>query len=92
MPLMPSKTKYRKKQKGQFAGLAKKSFLVTHGEYGMQTLQRGWITAQQIEAARVSINRCLTRKGKIWIKIFPDKPITKKQAIRKTKQEVFLVH
>jgi len=80
MPLMPSKTKYRKKQKGQFAGLAKKAFTVSYGDYGMQALERGWITSQQIESARVAINRFLSRKGRVWIRIFPDKPITKKPA------------
>ncbi|KPK33404.1 MAG: 50S ribosomal protein L16 [Chlamydiae bacterium SM23_39] len=80
MVLMPSKTKYRKKQKGQFRGLVKKSFCIAFGDYGMQSLDRGWITAQQIEAARVVINRFLGRKGKLWIRIFPDKPVSKKPA------------
>lgn len=80
MSLMPAKTKYRKKQKGQFKGLAKKAFKLEFGDYGMQALDRGWITSQQIEAARVAINRFLGRKGKLWIRIFPDKPISKKPA------------
>ena len=80
MPLMPSKTKHRKKQKGQFAGLVKKASFIVFGEYGMQALDRKWITAQQIEACRVAVNRFLGRRGKVWIRIFPDKPITKKPA------------
>jgi large subunit ribosomal protein L16 len=80
MPLMPSKTKYRKKQKGKFRGLAKKSYSPSFGEYAMQALDRGWITAQQIEAGRVAISRFLSRKGRVWIRIFPDKPVTKKPA------------
>ena len=80
MVLMPSRTKYRKKQKGNCKGLSKGASFVAFGDYGMQTLDRGWITAQQIEAARIAINRCFSRKGKVWIRIFPDKPITKKPA------------
>lgn len=80
MALMPSKTKFRKQQKGQFAGLTKNAAFVEFGEYGMQALNRGWITAQQIEACRVAITRFFSRKGKVWIRIFPDKPITKKPA------------
>jgi large subunit ribosomal protein L16 len=78
MALMPSRTKHRKKQRGSIAGKAKGGFLVEFGDYGMQALERGWLTGQQIEACRVTINRCFARKGKVWIKIFPDKPITKK--------------
>ena len=80
MPLMPKKTKHRKVQKGQFAGLSKGAHFVHFGEYGMQVLERGWITNQQIEACRVAINRYFQRRGKVWIRIFPDKPITKKPA------------
>lgn len=80
MSLMPSKTKYRKKQKGKFKGLVKKSCFPSFGEYAMQSLDRGWITSQQIEAARVAISRFLSRKGRVWIRIFPDKPVTKKPA------------
>ena len=80
MALMPSRTKYRKRQKGQFAGLSKGGAFVDFGDYGMQALERGWLTAQQIEAARVTINRFFSRKGKVWIRIFPDKPVTKKPA------------
>ena len=80
MPLMPSRTKFRKQQKGSFSGLTKGAAFVDFGDYGMQALDRGWITSQQIEACRVTINRYFSRKGKVWIRIFPDKPITKKPA------------
>ena len=80
MPLMPKRTKYRKQQKGQFAGLSKGANFVNFGEYGMQVLERGWITDKQIEAARVAINRYFARRGQVWIRIFPDKPVTKKPA------------
>ena len=80
MSLKPSKSKYRKKQKGKFRGLAKAGYLIEHGEFAMQVLERGWITDRQIESCRVAINRAFARKGKVWRKIFPDKPITKKPA------------
>ena len=80
MALVPARTKHRKKQKGHFSGCAKGGYLVDFGEFGMQALDRGWVTSQQIEACRVTINRCFSRKGKVWIRIFPDKPITKKPA------------
>ena len=78
--LMPKRTKFRKQQKGQFAGLSKGATFVDFGEFGMQTLERGWITSRQIEACRVAINRYLNRKGKVWIRVFPDKSVTKKPA------------
>lgn len=80
MPLMPKRTKHRKVQKGQMAGLSKGGNFIHFGDYGMQVLDRGWITDRQIEAARVAINRYFARKGKVWIRIFPDKPVTKKPA------------
>lgn len=80
MALMPKKTKHRKTQKGQFRGLSKGGNFVEFGEFGIQALDRGWITNQQIEACRVAINRYFQRRGKVWIKVFPDKPITKKPA------------
>jgi large subunit ribosomal protein L16 len=80
MTLMPKRTKYRKQQKGQMAGLSKGATFVDFGEYGMQVLERGRITNKQIEACRVAINRHFNRKGQVWIRIFPDKPITKKPA------------
>jgi large subunit ribosomal protein L16 len=80
MALMPKRTKHRKCQKGSMRGLAKGGTSVQFGEFGMQVLDRGWITGQQIEACRVAINRYFARKGKVWIRIFPSKPISKKPA------------
>ncbi|MBF5050754.1 50S ribosomal protein L16 [Candidatus Clavichlamydia salmonicola] len=78
--LMPKRTKFRKQQKGFFSGLSKAGNFVHFGDYGMQALERGWVTSQQIEAARIAINRYLKRKGKVWIRVFPDKSITQKPA------------
>ncbi len=80
MPLMPSRTKYRKSQRRRNRGNAKGGDTLAFGDYGIQSLGRGLITASQIEAARVAINRYLSRRGKVWIRIFPHKPITKKPA------------
>ena len=80
MVMMPVRTKHRKQQKGQCKGNSKGALFVDFGDYGMQVLERGWLTAQQIEASRVTINRFFSRKGKVWIRIFSDKPITKKPA------------
>ncbi len=80
MPLMPKRTKFRKMQKGRNRGKATRGNKVTDGEYGIQALEAGLITGNQIEAARIAINRYIKRGGKVWIKIFPDKPITKKPA------------
>ena len=80
MALMPKKSKYRKQQKGQHKGLAQAGQFVHYGDFGIQVLDRGWITDRQIEAARIAINRYLQRRGKVWIRIFPDKPVTKKPA------------
>jgi large subunit ribosomal protein L16 len=78
--LMPKKVKYRKQQKGKRRGKAWRGSEVTFGEYGLKALESGWISDRQIEAARVAITRFVKRGGKIWIRIFPDKPITKKPA------------
>ena len=78
MPLMPKRVKHRKVQKGSRRGMAKAGTTIAFGEYGLQALERAWITNIQIEACRVAINRNLKRKGKLWIRIFPDKPFTKK--------------
>ena len=78
MPLMPKRVKYRKVQRGSRAGLAQTNTELAQGDYGLKTLDRGWITAIQIEACRVCINRHLKRRGKLWIRIFPDKPVSKK--------------
>ena len=80
MALIPTRTKFRKQQKGTLRGLTKTGQFIEFGDYGMQVLERGRITNQQIEACRVAINRFFSRKGKVWIRIFPDKPITKKPA------------
>ena len=80
MPVMPKRTKYRKMQKGRNRGKATRGTRVVDGEYGIQSLEAGWITSNQIEAARVAMTRYIKRGGKVWIKIFPDKPITKKPA------------
>lgn len=80
MPVMPKRTKYRKVQKGRMRGKASRGNFVSEGEYGLQALEAGWITANQIEAARIAMTRFTKRGGKVWIKIFPDKPITKKPA------------
>jgi large subunit ribosomal protein L16 len=78
MPLMPKRTKYRKQQRGRIRGLATSGNTLAFGEFGIQSLGRGYVNNRQIEACRVAINRHLKRKGKVWIRIFPDKPITKK--------------
>lgn len=80
MPLMPKRTKYRKLQKGRMRGKATRGNKVTDGEYGIQAVEGAFITSNQIEAARVAMTRYIKRGGKVWIKIFPDKPITKKPA------------
>lgn len=80
MVLLPKRTKHRKQQKGNHRGLSKGGNFVDFGDYGMQVLDRGRITAQQIEACRVAINRYFQRRGKVWIRIFPDKPVSKKPA------------
>lgn len=80
MPLLPSRTKYRKSHRGRVRGKAKRGDTLSFGDYGIQTLERGWVSAAEIEAARVSINRFLKRKGKVWIRVFPHKPVSKKPA------------
>jgi large subunit ribosomal protein L16 len=80
MPLSPFRTKYRKQQRGRIRGNAKGGDTLAFGDFGIQTLDRGVISANQIEAARVAISRSLNRRGKVWIRIFPQKPITKKPA------------
>ena len=78
--LMPRKVKHRKQQRGRLRGEAKGGTTVSFGEYGIQALEPGWITARQIEAARIAMTRHIRRGGKVWIRIFPDKPITQKPA------------
>ena len=76
--LMPKKVKYRKQQRGRMRGKAYRGNTVAFGDYGLMTLEPKWLTDRQIEAARVAISRKMKRGGKIWIRVFPDKPITKK--------------
>ena len=76
--LMPKRVKHRKVQKGRMKGKATRGNKVTYGEYGLQTLEPGRITANQIEAARIAMTRYIKRGGQVWIKIFPDKPVTRK--------------
>jgi large subunit ribosomal protein L16 len=76
--LMPKKVKYRKRQRGRRRGRAKGGDTVAFGDYGLQAIDAGWVTARQIEAGRIAITRAMKRGGKVWIRVFPDKPITKK--------------
>ncbi|MBP7830071.1 MAG: 50S ribosomal protein L16 [Kiritimatiellae bacterium] len=78
MPLMPKRVKYRKAQRGNRSGFAQSGNTLEFGEYGLKALERAWVTAIQLEACRVAINRELKRRGKMWIRVFPDKPISKK--------------
>jgi large subunit ribosomal protein L16 len=78
--LMPSKVKFRKQQRGRRCGKAHRGGTVDFGEFGLKSLEAGWVTARQIEASRIAITRFVKRGGKIWIRLFPDKPITKKPA------------
>lgn len=78
--LMPKKTKYKKQQRGRMKGIACRGAELTFGEYGLQALEPGWITSRQIEAARIAVTRHIRRGGKLWIRIFPDKPVTIKPA------------
>ncbi|MCI0521358.1 MAG: 50S ribosomal protein L16 [Chloroflexi bacterium] len=78
--LFPKRIKYRKQMRGRMKGKAQRGALVTFGEFGLQALEPGWVTARQIEAARRAIVRALKRRGKVWIRIFPDKPVTQKPA------------
>lgn len=76
--LMPKRTKFRKVQRGRMKGAASRGNKVSYGEFGIQAMEPGWITGNQIEAARIAMTRYIKRGGKVWIKIFPDKPVTKK--------------
>lgn len=78
--LLPKRVKYRKAQRGTRKGLAIRGSKINFGEYGLKVLENGWITDTQIEAARVSLARALHQGGKLWIRLFPDKPVTKKPA------------
>ena len=78
--LMPKRVKYRKQQRGRMRGKAYRGSAVTFGEFGLQAMEPAWMTNRQIEAARVAITRSIKRGGKMWIRVFPDKPVTKKPA------------
>ena len=78
--LMPKKVKFRKQQRGTMRGKATRGNAVTDGEFGLQALEPAWVTSRQIEAARIAITRYTRRGGKMWIKVFPDKPVTRKPA------------
>ena len=78
--LQPARTKHRKMHKGRTPGMAHRGSKLNFGEFGLVTLQPGWLTSRQIEAARIAMTRSIKRGGKIWIRVFPDKPITKKPA------------
>ena len=78
--LLPKRVKYRRVHRGRMKGKASRGNTVTYGEFGLQATEPSWITSNQIEAARIALTRCIKRGGKVWIKIFPDKPVTKKPA------------
>ena len=78
--LLPKRVKYRKAQRGRMKGKATRGASVSFGDFGLKALEPGWITQRQIEAARVALTRLMKREGKVWIRIFPDKPVTKKPA------------
>ena len=78
MPMMPKRVDHRKVQRGSRAGIASSSNKLDFGEFGLQVLERGWLTANQIEAARIAATRHMQRRGQIWIRVFPDKPYSKK--------------
>ncbi len=78
--MMPKKVKYRKQQRGRMAGKAWRGSTISFGDYGLKAMECGWVTDREIEAARVAMTRSIKRGGKVWIRLFPDKPITKKPA------------
>jgi len=78
--LQPKRTKFRKMQKGRVKGIAQRGHTLSFGTFGIKALEPGWITSRQIEAARIAMTRAMKRQGQVWIRIFPDKPITKKPA------------
>ncbi|MDD8017002.1 MAG: 50S ribosomal protein L16 [Bacteroidota bacterium] len=78
--LMPKRVKYRKAQRGRMSGVATRGATVAFGDYGLKAMEPAWISARQIEAARVALTRLMKREGKVWIRIFPDKPVSKKPA------------
>ncbi len=80
MPLMPKRVKFRKAHRGRMKGISSRASKISFGEYGLKALAPSWVTSRQIEAARVALTRHLKRGGKVWIRVFPDKPVTAKPA------------
>jgi large subunit ribosomal protein L16 len=78
--LQPKRTKFRKAQKGRVKGLATRGHSIAFGAFGIKAMEPGWITSRQIEAARVAVTRAMKREGQVWVRVFPDKPVTKKPA------------
>ncbi len=78
--LQPKRTKFRKKQKGRVKGLAQRGHTLAFGSFGLKSMEAAWITSRQIEASRIAVTRSMKRQGQVWIRIFPDKPVTKKPA------------
>ena len=78
--LQPKRTRFRRKQKGRIKGIATRGHEINFGSFGLKALEPGWISSRQIEAARIAVTRAMKREGQVWIRIFPDKPITKKPA------------
>lgn len=78
--LQPKRTKFRKQQKGRVKGIAQRGHTIAFGSFAIKALEPGWLTSRQIEAARIAMTRAMKREGRVWIRIFPDKPITKKPA------------
>lgn len=78
--LQPKRTKFRKRQKGRVKGVAQRGHRLAFGTFGLKSMEPGWITSRQIEAARIAMTRAMKREGQVWIRIFPDKPVTKKPA------------
>jgi large subunit ribosomal protein L16 len=78
--LQPKRTKYRKMHKGRVRGIAQRGHTIAFGSFAIKSLEAGWITSRQIEAARIAVTRAMKREGQVWVRIFPDKPITKKPA------------
>ncbi len=78
--LMPKRVKYRKAQRGRMRGKATRGAVLSFGDFGLKALEPGWVSSKQIEAARIALTRMMKREGKVWIRIFPDKPVTKKPA------------
>ncbi len=78
--LQPKRTKFRKKQKGRIKGIAQRGYTINFGSFALKSLEPGWITSRQIEASRIAVTRAMKREGQVWIRIFPDKPVTKKPA------------